>query len=62
MLAGPTMVTTRVSIVGLMVMSMALAGCGGDDEPEFNRIGRIDGPATVNDDGGAELDGAPGDP
>lgn len=50
-----------VPVVGLV--GVLLAGCSGaDDEPENNRITRIDGPATVDDDSGADQDGAPTGP
>lgn len=49
------------AVAGLVVaVGLTLGACGGSDgEPENNRIGPIEGPATVTDDGGAELDGAP---
>lgn len=41
----------------VMAMSLAVGGCSGEDEPSRNQITRIDGPATVDDDAGADQAG-----
>ncbi len=50
-----------VAVLGLAVVTTACSSDSGDDDGT-NRVGRIDGPATVNDDAGADQDGAPATP
>lgn len=53
------MVAGSLSLV-LVAGACGDGGGGGDDEPQPGQIGRIDGPATVDeDDAGADLEGAP---
>ena len=47
------------AVLSLVVIAAACSSDSGDDDGGTNRIGRIDGPATVNDDAGADQDGAP---
>ncbi len=54
-------VLVALAVAGLTVVGAACSDSSGEDD-EYNRIGRIDGPATVNDDAGADQDGAPADP
>ncbi|MEL6893194.1 MAG: hypothetical protein AAFP84_16490 [Actinomycetota bacterium] len=49
---------TAVGVALCVLAAAALAACS-DDEPGNNRITRIDGPATVDEDVGADVD--PGD-
>lgn len=61
---GSVITSRRVSAVALVAAvscAFVVTGCGGGgDEPQPGQIGRIDGPATVDeDDAGADQDGAP---